>query len=158
MSLTLQVVAVSLKPAIEGIQALIKLVSGDAAKAQASQLYDIIIAAQARDMESLLKQTAMIDRIRELEEKLREKEAWDSKKIRYGLYSPHDGTYVRALKENTESAEPPHWICTKCYEDSKISILQRFAGEMRTWDYKCPECRAVINLRHSTNIVPQYIK
>ena len=108
MSLTLQAVAVSLEPAIKGIQALRDLLKGDDAKAQASNLYDVIITAQLRTMESYVMQTAMIERIRDLEEELRNIETWDTQKDRYQMAIPIQGCTVYALKESKKENELPH--------------------------------------------------
>ena len=61
--------------------------------------------------------------MRDLEKEIARVKAWDEQKQRYELISPWQGAVTYALKKARSNSEPPHWICTKCYEDGRKSIL-----------------------------------
>lgn len=73
---TLQTLGVGLASAAKILQMLKKLVGGDA-KAQVAALYDVILSAKTGALEANLKQSAMIEQIRELEEELTRIKAWE---------------------------------------------------------------------------------
>src|SRR3972149_883370 len=142
---TLQTLGLGLASAAKIIQALNELVRGDA-RAQVTALYDVILAAQTSAMEANLKQSAMIDRIRELEEELTRAKAWETQKQRYQLLSPwtDNASVVYALKESAKSTEAPHWICAKCYDDGRRSILNQSKAANGYILIVCPTCKAEI--------------
>ncbi|OFW14497.1 MAG: hypothetical protein A3H27_06590 [Acidobacteria bacterium RIFCSPLOWO2_02_FULL_59_13] len=143
---TLQTLGLGLASAAKIIQALNKLVSGDA-RAQVAALYDVILAAQTSAMEANLKQSAMIDRIRELEEEVTRIKAWERQKQRYKLHTPWAGIAVYALKNSMSEGEPAHWICTHCYEDGRRSILQfGHRKESVRGGYICPSCDTMMEV------------
>jgi len=120
---TLQTLGFGLASAAKILQTLKELVGGDA-RAQVSALYDVILSAQTSALEAHIKQSAMIERIRELEEELTKVRAWETEKQRYKLVAPFTGAMVYALKKSMSDGEPPHYICANCYQDGKRSILQ----------------------------------
>lgn len=83
-------------------------------------------------------------KIRELEEKIQSKEDWVEEKKRYALVNPWGGAaQVYALKSAHAEGEVPHFLCPKCFHESKKTILvpQRKEG----WAYLiCPSCKASI--------------
>ena len=109
----------------------------DAVKRNAAvaDLWEQIIAAQAR-------YTAAIEQVSELEEKLRCFETWETEKERYELIDLGRGFYGYVPKEGMERGEPPHAICTNCYQHGLKSILQssgHLTAHMHSWD--CPACK-----------------
>ena len=64
----------------------------------------------------------------DLEEKLAEatkqlNEKWEQEKKRYKLLSPWASAAVYAVTKANCNDEPPHWICTACYQEGKKSFL-----------------------------------
>jgi hypothetical protein len=143
---TFQSVALGFAAAAKGLKALKDLVSGDA-RAQVAALYDVILASQASAMEAHLKQTAMIDRIRELEEEIARMKAWDKQKERYKLARPWPGAafVLYVLKESCKESEEAHWICTKCYDDGRRTILQPRDDKNGLVLLCCPTCKSETN-------------
>lgn len=107
----------------KGLQSLKDLATSGDAQAKISDLYGIIISGQAIAFEDNLKQRALLETIEELKDQIRAMEAWDSEKQRYQLARPWMGAVVYALKKSASNNEPPHWICTNCYNDGKKSLL-----------------------------------
>lgn len=103
--------------------------------AAVSDLWEQIIAAQVR-------YTAAVEQVDELKEELRRFETWEAEKKRYELYDIHRGFYGYILKEGSENGEPPHALCTNCYQRGFKSILQS-SGHMTAHDHSwdCPACK-----------------
>ena len=89
----------------------------------------------------------MIEKIRSLKKEIDDIKAWETQKQRYKLTSIWEGgNLVYALKESMSDSEPPHWICTKCYEDGRKSILnQKQRTDKRFWMLVCPICNSQIH-------------
>jgi hypothetical protein len=96
-------------------------------------------------------QSALLDRIGDLEKEIARFETWESEKQRYELKTIGSGSFVYALKESMGSAEPPHQICAACYQRGKKSLLQRVPGNSARTALgmgpvlKCPECKSEIS-------------
>ena len=111
-----------------------------------------ILAAYESALASQELQFKMSKRNRELEEEVIRLKSWDVQKGDYELKAIGDSAFVYSLKENAESAEPMHWLCPPCYENSKKSILQR-GGVSRTIPHTwlCPVCKAEIQVYSNTS-------
>jgi hypothetical protein len=92
-------------------------------KSQVTELYDVILAGQQSALEENIKQRALLEEIRDLKEQIANLEAWDAEKQRYKLAEPWAGAVVFALKKSSANGEPPHYLCTHCYQDRRASIL-----------------------------------
>jgi len=132
------------------------LVGAQDTKAQISQLYDIILAAQADALAANIKERTMLDRIGELEKQLTSMEAWKETKQRYALTNPHPGFFTYAMQESCKGSEPAHWICAKCYEDNTKSILHVEREEVgRKTMQVCPRCKT--RIQSGGTIVPAFV-
>jgi hypothetical protein len=80
-------------------------------------LQEKILAAQAQ-------QTALVERIRELEEEVTGFKAWDAEKERYTPTDIGGGTFAYAFKKGMERGEPPHRLCVACYNKGQKGLLQ----------------------------------
>lgn len=108
------------------------------------ELQSAILSAQSSALSANAAQTAMVEQIRTLKEEIARIKAWESEKKRYSLTSPWNGAVVYALKKSMSNSEPPHWICTNCYEDGRKSILNQFHKPSAFIEFICPECKATI--------------
>ncbi len=107
----------SLKAAKDIAESLIGL--RDTAKFQAA-----VVELQSKILSAQSDQFALLERVRELEKKMAELEAWEAEKQRYALTDYGAGTFAYALKEEARKGEPPHRICAACYQNGHKSILQ----------------------------------
>ena len=136
----LQGTITSLKLAGDIAQGFLKLQSLAEVQGKVIELQSTILSAQSSALEANAHQTAMIEEIRNLKEEITRIKAWEKEKQRYKLVSPWQGTVLYALKEKCSSSEPPHWICTKCYEEGRKSILN--PQKKATWyAVVCPMCK-----------------
>ncbi len=102
-----------------------------------------ILSAQNSAIAVQASQSALIAKIRDLKEEVARVKAWEEQKQRYALVHAC-GTVTYALKEDCKGTEPPHWICTKCYEDGIKSILNPCTHTPGAISFCCPRCKAVI--------------
>lgn len=112
-----------LKSAAEIAIGLSKLRTMTEVQGKAIELQQIILAAQSSALSAQSDQLALIEQIRKLEKEVADVKAWDAQKHRYTLVSPWNGTVVQALKKSSSGPEPPHWICTRCYEEGTKGFL-----------------------------------
>jgi len=130
----------SLQTASDIAKSFLKLKSIADNQGKVIELQSAILAAQTSALAAQSEQSSMIQRIRDLEEEIARVKAWKETAERYQLVSPWTGAFVYALKKQSGSTEPPHWLCQKCYEDGNKSILQRAADSAVTWAYNCSRC------------------
>lgn len=100
-----------------------------------------ILAAQTSAIQANAAQTALIKELSALEAKLANFETWDAEKQRYELKDLGWGAFAYMLKLAARGSEPPHWVCTNCYGDRRISVIQHTnmkKGE--GYGYFCPKC------------------
>jgi hypothetical protein len=109
----------------------------------AIHLQNIVLDLQAEMMMIQSNYQEVLRTKEDLEKKLAEDEKWDKERARYHLQKI--GTeigaigfaYVYALKAGQNAGEPDHWLCARCYNDKKKSILQPTPSA--SW-WVCPEC------------------
>jgi len=104
-----------------------------------------VIELQEKILSAQEAQSMLVDRIRELEEKARGYETWESEKQRYELKSIGPGTLAYMLKAAVRGSEPPHWVCTNCFGKGQISIIQWGMSKGLGMRNLCPACTTVIN-------------
>ena len=92
--------------------------------AKAIELQSAILGLHSDAFAAQAQHSAMLERIRDLEEEVRRAKAWEETKQRYALQQPFPGTFAYVLETQSQSLEPMHSICANCYELGKRSILQ----------------------------------
>jgi len=117
----------------------------DAARRNAAviELQEKILAAREA-------QSALLDRVGDLEEEVASFETWDAEKKRYELKPTMRGgpSFAYILKPNAEPPEEFHCICATCYQRRLKSILQ-FARSIPRSDekiLKCPVCATEVHI------------
>ena len=104
-------------------------------------LRKVIHRAQSSALRAQSEQSTLLERIRELEQKIADMEAWNIEKNKYQLTEINPGQFAYTLKNQTNSAEPQHMLCANCYNHNEKSILQseiRYAG--RHTVFFCQNC------------------
>jgi transposase-like protein len=105
-----------------------------------------IIEAQSGAMAANDERTSLLETIRQLKKEMADLKAWEANKQRYELKKLGTGTFVYSLKPEAQGTEPAHWLCAKCFEDGKKSILQTAAvpaissGTAGGQLYSCHSC------------------
>jgi len=99
-----------------------------------------VIELQEKILSAHQAQLTLLDRISELEKEVARFETWDAEKEKYELKNVVWGAVAYMLKPEVRGTEPPHWLCTNCYENRRKSIMQAGPGAGRGSAYKCPAC------------------
>ena len=121
------------------------------------ELQSAILSAQSSALSANADQAAMVDEIRRLKEDIARVKAWEAQKQRYQLQPIWDrAAVVYALKESVSQGEPPHWICTKCYEDGLRMMLQPRVGKEGKGVLACPSCKSELHNRNRGTDEPSY--
>src|SRR4051794_3209565 len=129
----------ALKTALDMTRALKDINDATIRNAAAIELQEKILSAREA-------QTALLERISELEKQVADFEKWDAEKENYQLANIYDDTLAYARKPDASGTVPPHHICANCYEDRKKKILQRVDAA----HVMCPDCK--IRLRFDSEI------
>lgn len=138
-----------LKTAADIAKSLMELKSISDVQAKVIELQSAILSAQSSALSANADQAAMVDEIRTLKKEIADVKAWESQKQRYQLTTfGENGAVVYALKESMSVSEPPHWICTKCYEEGKRMILQPRNNKEGFVFLACPSCNSEIHTRN----------
>jgi hypothetical protein len=104
----------------------------------------IIFAQQA--------QSALTEQVRELEKEVVDLKTWhQGEKKKYDLKCVASGAFAYVRKEGVEPPEPTHWLCTKCYENGKKSILQYHRRDRHDHIYRCSICGEEIRVNYSVS-------
>jgi superfamily II helicase len=115
-----------------------------------------IVTALESTLAAQMAQSTLLKQVGELEKKVTDLEAWDAEKQKYKLAkaSPHADVFAYALKEDSGSSEPRHYICANCYEDRFKSVLQIETRIPLAEVLVCARCRTDIYL--SGNPLPAH--
>jgi hypothetical protein len=116
------------------------------------ELQGVVLDAFEKAIEAREAYGAQAERIRALETELADLKAWGAEKLRYEMKEVCLGATAYVLKADARGSEPIHWLCARCYQDGKKSLLQRGdkysdnAGRMKGWE--CPVCKTIIYVRY----------
>ena len=97
-----------------------------------------LMNATAVALASQEKQSALIDEVRTLKQKLMNFENWKSESKDYvlqsvGLEKRH---FAQVYKPSVQSSKDRHWACVKCFQERKLYVLSAH----KRFSYKCPNC------------------
>jgi len=137
--------------AIQSTKTAIDLVKAANGLANYSELLTAVTAVQekltdaiASELASQEKQALLAERVRELENKLREIEDWESQMKRYQLHKFPTGALAYALQPGMEQGQPLHYLCASCVDKKQKSTLQPHGRLLR-----CTVCKTDIRIEPS---------
>jgi rubrerythrin len=144
---TIAAAASSLKVAGNIAAGLISLKTMADVQSKAIELNQKIIAAQHDIFAANAAQSAFVQRVSDLEKQIAQMKAREEQKKRYKLTNPWEGNpaLVYALRASHKDSEAAHWVCTKCYDDGRRSILQPQKDKTGFILLYCPTCKAEIH-------------
>jgi Zn finger protein HypA/HybF involved in hydrogenase expression len=141
---TFSTVAGSLKTLADTVKTMVNLRDSVAFQAKANELQSQISAALADAISAYDAQSTQLQHIRELEEEIGRMKAWEAEKQRYELKDLGWGALAYMLKTDARNTEPPHWVCTNCYGQRRISIIQYAMKKGEGRRLCCPACHMQI--------------
>jgi hypothetical protein len=119
----------SLQSVFEITKVMKDLRDGAAIQGQVIELQAAIMSAQSSALAAQTDQFALLNKVRELEEKIAQFEDWDAERERYELKAVYPGAFAYVPKPGMQGTEPPHWLCTACFQKREKSILQGFGRD-----------------------------
>jgi hypothetical protein len=83
----------------------------------------------------------LTERLRDLEKQVVAFEDWKAEKQRYEMKDFGGGTIAYSLKPEMANGEPPHRLCSACYQQGKKGILQPIGmNAYRQEGVRCADC------------------
>jgi hypothetical protein len=83
----------------------------------------------------------------ELEKKVMDNEQWEKEKAKYKLAELETGLFVFAYQKSQENTDPMHYLCKKCMNDNKKSILDFHEMSNGSINYYCQNCNNTLSTR-----------
>ena len=118
--------ATSVRAPVEITKAMKDVRDANLMQTKVFELTREIMSAQSYAIEAMSAQSALLTRIRELEEKIAALETWNAEKGRYYLKSIQTGVMVYALKEGMENGEePPLSVSHMLQQRQEIYLAKR---------------------------------
>lgn len=143
----------SLQAAKNIAQAMVGLRDTAALQAKTNEFQSVILDAQSALFTANEERAALVNRIGELEKEMARMKAWEAEKERYVLGTVDGGAFAYIQKPGVQPTEPPHWLCTNCFDKGQKSILQfseqlRMPNGMRSEKarYVCHTCHGYITV------------
>ena len=103
---------------------------------------EAVIDLQQKILTAQEAQATLIKQVSELEEEVASLKAWNADKKRYELKDLRKGFFAYILKEGMENGEPPHALCTNCYQKGFKSILH--LNDTKDARERSPSCKTKI--------------
>ena len=72
---------------------------------------------------------------------------WTAEKDKYEMKAIQGRAYVYALKPDMEGKEPPHWLCSACFEANRKSLYSFETYFRRDAVWKCSHCESRLSIR-----------
>ena len=135
-----------LKTAYDMAKAVQSLKTDTEVRQATSEMLDGILTARHQLIEASETQAALLAQIKGLEQKVADFENWNGEKERYQLQAIDSGAFAYMVKPSVETTEPPHWLCTHCFEKRHKSILsfksqEIIPGRGRFATWSCNSCK-----------------
>ena len=122
----------------------IEKIKDAAVREKVEELLNTIIPLQSIILSLQSANSTLIKEKEALEHKLSEIEDWRQEASGYELKELVSGVYVYAKKKGVQTTEPIHYLCTKCYNERRKSILQRTRHDFDGMHYVCHSCSSEI--------------
>lgn len=142
----------STKLAFEIAKSLLGLRDAAVIQSKVIELQSVILSAQQSALEAQASQSALTDRIRELEEKVARMETWDADNEKYELAAIVPGIFGVRLKQEARDTAPAHWLCARCYERRIKTVLQFQPVPGRMTVVKCTECKSDLLVKREIHV------
>ena len=106
-----------------------------------------VIELQEKIFTAREQQSALAERVRDLEKEVTDFKAWGTEKQRYELVELYGGSLAYTVKETMRGTEPTHYICASCYQKGQKSLMQGVESSLGERQLRCPECK--LEITHS---------
>lgn len=136
-----------LKTAIDTAISVKKLIKNEDLKDRISNLINMIIGLQQHILSIQSDHQKLLQEKDRTSKELMKLKAWNKEKMNYKLTETCPGVFVYSYQQSNKNTDPQHWLCQKCYNDEKKSILQFIPNYVYGDFYICHECGAKLPSR-----------
>lgn len=103
-----------------------------------------LLAAQEMAFRLNDRNTALLERVRELENQAREADDWKTEAEKYRTHEIAPGVFLMATKKAMYDPEGSVKLCHRCFQSKKQSILQAQPDQERMVRLHCYECNSTL--------------
>lgn len=112
---------------------------------EAEKLRAALIEARSLVLQMQDGYAALLEREKELEDRVVQLESWEEDKRNYQPAMIAPGVHARVYAPKGQPTEPIHWLCETCFQEGKKSKLQAQPQEQQS-ACKCYACGAIYYL------------
>jgi len=112
-------VAAEIMGGISGLKAAFDIARGLKDIDDTTRRNAAVIELQEKILGAQQAQSALVERVGELEKQVADFEKWETEKEKYDLQEVYPQNFAYAIKESARAGAPAHLICTTCYENRK---------------------------------------
>jgi hypothetical protein len=109
-----------------------------------------VIELQEKILAAREAQTALLERVGELEKEVARLKDWEADKSRYQLAELRRGMVALLIKETMRNGEPVHYICADCASNGKKFYLQQYIAGPYYDEFQCNGCGAKLGVDKGT--------
>ena len=93
----------------------------------------------------------------QLTQRIDEKISFESQAEGYSPHTFESGTFTYINNAAINESDPPHYLCTNCYQHRIVSILQPCGIESRHFQNYCPHCNNKYLMERTKPIDPKAV-
>lgn len=116
-----------------------RLTASGEALSKLAEAHGKLLSMQIAATDSNTQHESVLREKRDLEEKIRDLEHQKQDFERYDLHELSPGVLVYRLRPVEQSVEPMHFLCSRCRNEGKKSILARIETALKI-SHTCPSC------------------
>lgn len=132
----------SLKVATDVAKSILETKTTVEVQGKVIEIQSALLAAQGAAIAATNAQFELVEKVRQLENRLEAANAWDVDAERCALVSPFgNGGSVLALKEAVSNGEVPHLLCPNCFGSRRKSFLAPVKEKDGWISLSCSACK-----------------
>jgi len=128
----------------KGVQAL---ATSTEVRQATSEMLDALLTARERAFAQAETETALLQKIGDLEAEIARLKEWDRRDENYELKRYWPGAYAYELKPALAAGQPTQRLCQPCYDNRQKGVLQAHPGgrgQAGYSEYFCPSCKTKV--------------
>ena len=148
-AITFDTLITGIKAATSLSKELLTLKLGGDVQAKVSEMNTKLISAQQHATTAYSSQMELSKLVHDLEEEVVRLKDWNVKKQDYELQALGKTAFAYVYKPPVDSTEPMHWLCSRCCDQDRKSVLQFRGTDVidSQWDiWKCHLCESEIRV------------
>ncbi len=138
--------AASIKTFADLTSLILKTKVDSAVTEKAIESQSAIISLQTAMLALQSEHQSLLAEKAELERRLVNVQNWEAEASKYSLQEIAPGVFVYVHDSQEDGAAPSHWLCSRCYNERKKSILQKTGRMGGANIYLCLTCQNTLQI------------